>query len=639
MTRKRICSTLLPLIVTVIVTIALCGISVFADDTEETGIGTESSETIETGVTDPGPEILARGFAGSEGTNGENIYWTLDSTGLLNISGRGRMKEFVNSPWINDSRIREVIVSKNITNIGTYSFYHCTSLEKITISDTVTRIGERAFEGCSSLTTVNFPGSITQIGICSFSGCSSLTSVDLSYGTTEISISAFQNCSSLKTVHISDSVTRIESFAFEGCSSLTTINIPDGITIIGTNTFKDCSSLTTIKIPDSVTEIGDKAFFDCSSLASITIPESVNKICNGAFLRCGKLSDIVLKVSPGAFEAAMQDTFAVSIESKIYISPENLETYEHMFTGFEEVSFYDLDGNALMKTGIRLQGYKILLDGSIGVEFIMEFTDDFVYYYSGTSFMKFTVNGKDQKVMVNDASRDKDGNYVFRCDVVAKEMADTITAQMYREEYEPVGQVHKYSVREYADHILKNSGDYSKQTVDLVKAMLNYGAASQNYFNYRTKDLANSILEPEEQMGVSTFVTIPYIKEGDISPARVSLTLNSTLTMKLYFKTEDVKNYTFKYRKNTLPMTTSGEYTIVTIDGIYATLFSSGLSIKYTDENAVEKTLRYAPCNYAYIVLNQSDAAITPQLKNVVRALYKFSIAAADYANSQTIPV
>ena len=83
--------------------------------------------------------------------------------------------------------------------------------------------------------------------------------------------------------------------------------------------------------------------------------------------------------------------------------------------------------------------------------------------------MKFTVNGKDQKVMLKDASRDEDGNYVFRCDVVAKEMADTITAQMYRQEYEPVGQVHKYSVREYADHILKNSGDYSKQTVDLVQ--------------------------------------------------------------------------------------------------------------------------------------------------------------------------
>ena len=638
MTRKRISSTLLPLIVTVIVTIALCGISVFADDTEETGIETESSETIETGVTDPGPEIIAEGVAGSEGINGENIFWTLNSEGLLQIFGKGKMKEFVNSPWRYDSRIREVVISKNIINIGTYSFYHCTSLEKITISDTVTRIGERAFEGCSSLTTINFPGSITKIGVCSFNGCSSLTSVDLSYGTTEISKSAFQNCSSLKTVHIPDSVNVIYAFAFEGCSSLTTINLPDGITCIDNHTFNGCSSLTTINIPDSVTVIENNAFRGCSSLTSITIPESVDKIEDSVFDGCEKLNDIVLKCSPSAFEVKLEDTFASTIKPNVYISPEYLEAYEYMFSKFESVNFYDLDGNALEKTRIHLQGYKIRLDGSIGVEFIMQCSEDFVEHYQNSAFMIFTVNGKDQKVMLKDASRDEDGNYVFRCDVVAKEMADTITAQMYREEYEPVGQVHKYSVREYADHILKNSGDYSKQTVDLVKAMLNYGAASQNYFNYRTKDLANSILEPEEQMGVSTIVTIPYIKEGDISPARVSLTLNSTLTMKLYFKTEDVKNYTFKYRRNTLPMTTSGEYTIVTIDGIYATQFSSGLSIKYTDENAVEKTLKYAPCNYAYIVLNQSDAAITPQLKNVVRALHKFSIAAADYANSQTIP-
>ena len=67
----------------------------------------------------------------------------------------------------------------------------------------VTRIGHFAFFGCSSLESVNIPDGMTSsIGDYAFFGCSSLTSVVIGDGVTSIGQSAFQDCSSLESVVI-----------------------------------------------------------------------------------------------------------------------------------------------------------------------------------------------------------------------------------------------------------------------------------------------------------------------------------------------------------------------------------------------------------------------------------------------------
>ena len=249
--------------------------------------------------------------------------------------------------------------------------------------------------------------------------------------------------------------------------------------------------------------------------------------------------------------------------------------------------------------------------------------------------MKFIVNNNEQRVYLKNAEV-KDGPYIFRCDATAKEMADTITAQFYLSDDEAVGDPFFYSVRTYAAHILKHRDEYSSETIVLVEAMLNYGAASQKYFNHNTNDLANSIIDDEEQH--TSFIIKPtYINSGDIKPAKVSLVLNSTLTLKLYLNNKDVTDITsFKYGKQTLTPTKSGDYTIISIEGLKATQFSSALTIKcYTDKTNY-KTIKYAPSNYADIVLKQPNGGvITDDLKSVVTALCQFSMAAIAYSNSQ----
>ena len=134
----------------------------------------------------------------------------------------------------------------DVTIIGDYAFWFCTSLTSVTIGDSVTTIGEGAFYNCYSLTSVTIPNSVTEIGYYAFAECSSFISVT-----------------------IPDSVTEIGNYAFAWCSSLTSVTIPDSVTTIGKWAFDDCSSLESITIPDSVTTIGYAAFSSCSSLTSV----------------------------------------------------------------------------------------------------------------------------------------------------------------------------------------------------------------------------------------------------------------------------------------------------------------------------------------------------------------------------------
>ena len=239
---------------------------------------------------------VASGTCGAEG-DGSNLTWTLDSDGVLTISGTGAMKEYgpYKAPWYgSSSRVKSAVIAEGVTSIGKYAFYDCTSLTSVTIPDSVTSIGKQAFMYCTSLTGVTIPGSVTSIGDSAFSGCSSLTSVTIPNSVTSIGGAAFNGCSSLTSVTIPDSVTSIGEFAFYNCSSLTSVTIPNSVTSIGEYAFYNCSSLTSVTIPNSVTSIGEYAFYNCSSLTSVTIPDGVTSIGRYAFHDCRSLTSVTI---------------------------------------------------------------------------------------------------------------------------------------------------------------------------------------------------------------------------------------------------------------------------------------------------------------------------------------------------------
>ena len=62
-------------------------------------------------------------------------------------------------------------IGKNVTSIGAYALYNCSSLASITIPEGVTSIGGSAFQSCYSLASITIPEGVTSISTYAFQGC------------------------------------------------------------------------------------------------------------------------------------------------------------------------------------------------------------------------------------------------------------------------------------------------------------------------------------------------------------------------------------------------------------------------------------------------------------------------------------
>ena len=184
--------------------------------------------------------------------NEDNLTWTLDADGTLNISGKGAMKDYNSddnpSPVYQNSNVKKVVIEKGVTSLGNYAFSGCLGLKSITIPDGITSIGDHAFDSCINLRSITLPDSITSIGMW-----------------------AFYNCWNVPSIIIPDGVTSIEDFTFDSCIGLTSITIPNSIINIKSSAFHNCAKLASITIPDSVTSIGESVFGDCSNLTTISL--------------------------------------------------------------------------------------------------------------------------------------------------------------------------------------------------------------------------------------------------------------------------------------------------------------------------------------------------------------------------------
>lgn len=242
-------------------------------------------------------DIVASGYCGGEG-DGKNLTWTLDSDGVLTISGKGEMAnyEWDSEPWPKTrvKKVKNVSIESGVTSVGAYAFHDYTNITCITIPDSVERIGDKAFSGCLSLTDIVIPSGITSISYGTFANCRGLTSITIPNGATSIGDSAFSDCRNLTSIEIPNSVTSIGDNAFYDCHNLTSIEIPNSVISIGDKAFCGCRSLTSITLSNSMTSISRCAFEYCRSLMSIAIPGSVTSIGECAFEGCNSLTSITI---------------------------------------------------------------------------------------------------------------------------------------------------------------------------------------------------------------------------------------------------------------------------------------------------------------------------------------------------------
>ena len=123
------------------------------------------------------------------GKCGDNVTYTLDSNGVLTISGVGAMWDYIynegkninTTPWyLNRGVISCVRIQSGVTSIGTWAFADCNKLKNVTIPDTIIYIRLFAFYYCNSLTSIDIPDSVSSIEGYAFAHCHSLISISIS---------------------------------------------------------------------------------------------------------------------------------------------------------------------------------------------------------------------------------------------------------------------------------------------------------------------------------------------------------------------------------------------------------------------------------------------------------------------------
>lgn len=298
---------------------------------------------------------------------------------------------------------------------------------------------------------------------------------------------------------------------------------------------------------------------------------------------------------------------------------------------------------------VVITGTHLSLGGNIGVHFHVDLSNlsepDGVY-------MKFRLpNGTTERVMVSDAETDSTGQSVFLCEVSAKDMTGTITAQMLRDDGTTLSEAKEISVYDNASYIIENSqedaSDYQevyKQAKLLAAALLNYGAYVQQYLRVNVDKLANvDLSEEEKDVSDVTAVTLDkYMRTEQPADNNIgimfgaNLGLQSQTTLAYYFKLAegvDVENLTFTCGREELQAQFDNGYYVIKIEGIGARDINREYRVKVSDGTNT-LVASYSVLAYAYNVLDRTGSIYTEKLKDVLRALYKYNYEADSYSNN-----
>ena len=286
---------------------------------------------------------------------------------------------------------------------------------------------------------------------------------------------------------------------------------------------------------------------------------------------------------------------------------------------------------------VSLYGRSITLKDNIDVNYYMEMSDS---VFEHDAYLEFKIGGQTYKLNASDAAEVNENGktlYKFSCPVNAAQMSDTIETRIVidnktEEEY-------SYSVKEYATELLSKSNEYPEETIKLVKALLNYGTAAQNFFKYNTDKPANAGLsDTDKAVANADFAAYKAVIKTDSANSQSngltyygsSLICKSEMTVRHYFMVNegcDINNYKFSYvnadgnEVSLTPKKASDGVYCVDINGIMARNLNSNYACKVTGKNkACIFELDYGPFSYSQKVINSGNSS--DELKNLVNALY-----------------
>ncbi len=164
------------------------------------------------------PQVLVEGYCG------DNLVWSIREDGILFVECDGSMPDWTSAsraPWSewekeSDSTVREVVVSGDVSNIGSYAFANMSWVESVSLPDTITTIGDYAFYDCYKLQGIDLPEELMHIGKYAFYWCASLSELELPDRLVSIGGHVFDGCEGITSIALGAKVANISADFWSG---------------------------------------------------------------------------------------------------------------------------------------------------------------------------------------------------------------------------------------------------------------------------------------------------------------------------------------------------------------------------------------------------------------------------------------
>ena len=380
-------------------------------------------------------------------------------------------------------------------------------------------------------------------------------------------------------------------------------------------------------VPHSLVTIDYGAFENCTSLREIVIPASVKKIGNYAFT-CH--SDFLQITYLGTREQWDQIDFGSydwesDIGDRITFAGTGVyqEVPEFKFTAASLTLYDNLELN-----------YKV---------------DRRLFEHAGyvQPYVEFTFNN--EVTYVSEYTTDGD-YYVFNFpDISPEKMNDKVYATLYARNRGVLynTELSEYSVATYCYNTLMNySGDEYAELRTLLVDLLNYGAQTQLYTNYKTGKLANASLTDAQKAWATvsapkleTVLDKEYttIENPSVDWLGAGLNLQNSITLRFKIAKTDLDGLKVKVTCSSGTWWIDSSLFEETTDGYYiyfscmdASQLRETLYLTvYKDNTVVSNTIRYSIASYVYSKQDTEDA----KLYNLLEAMMKYGDSAYAYTH------
>ena len=329
-------------------------------------------------------------------------------------------------------------------------------------------------------------------------------------------------------------------------------------------------------------------------------------------------------------EASFDKNFDIKMDHSV--SFKNNLTLNYYVPDSEFDSCYSSKGDTLLADSLVLTVEKDVYDrnGNKTVETttITDYTQETI---DGKLYYKFVYDG----IAATEVGNEIRASITF----------DTVSAKNIKTTY--TSNFETYSVKTYAYNRLENSTNDTFKT--LLVDTLNYCAAAQTYFGYRTDALVNADLT-EEQKALGTQTDVEVQKNSSVetnenataSVYGISVVFNSNVEMKFYMDMgeQDLTNVVLRLTYvvdgvetvKDIPATEfivdQGYYTAKLTDLAAAELFEDVKIVILDGETAISDTVTYNVETYIY---NRLSASSKTSFKDLLKNLAKYAASAKAY--------